>query len=141
LAAFFGNNDDLVTIMSLILANTDLEGIIVTCAEQGAMALDNKGKLQSVSPVLPIETVDTVGAGDAFSAVILLGLGLGWELGILNGPTLLPAPSSLALLFTRPSRRRGVIFDSRYCLWGVAKTKAQKLGIKFKDRCKTKAHI
>jgi fructokinase len=84
LTALFGNGGDLQTTMALILALTDLEGIIVTCAEQGALALAKNGKgiVRSVSPVLPIEIVDTVGAGDAFSAVSLLGLSLGWELGL-----------------------------------------------------------
>ncbi len=33
----------------------------------------------------PVQVVDTVGAGDSFSAVLAMGLHLGWELGRING--------------------------------------------------------
>jgi fructokinase len=60
----------------------DLTGLIVTLGEQGALVLaDDKPALQ-VAPKASQETVDSVGAGDAFTAVMLLGLSSRWPLGV-----------------------------------------------------------
>ena len=72
---------DVKTSMKELVLRYKLEGIIVTCGEEGALALDNSGKFFSVSPTTPVDLIDTVGAGDAFSAILLLGLNLGWPLG------------------------------------------------------------
>ena len=72
---------DIKASMEAFLSRHDLEAIIVTCGEEGALALNNTGELFSVSPVNAVDLVDTVGAGDAFSAILLLGLNLGWTLG------------------------------------------------------------
>lgn len=68
--------------MTLLIARYALQGLIVTCGEQGAVAMSETGEFVTVTPrsVLPI--VDTVGAGDAFAAVVLLGLQAGWSLQI-----------------------------------------------------------
>lgn len=71
---------DVKTSMKEFLCRYKLEGIIVTCGEEGALALDNSGEFFSVSPTTPVDLIDTVGAGDAFSAILLLGLNLGWPL-------------------------------------------------------------
>jgi fructokinase len=51
-----------------------LDSLLVTCGEQGAWQFDNQGKKVRVegSPP-PRQLVDTVGAGDGFSAVFILG--------------------------------------------------------------------
>jgi fructokinase len=71
---------DLKEAMALFLDRHHLEVLIVTCGEQGATAMSQLGEFVTVKPcdVLPI--VDTVGAGDAFAAVLLLGLQRGWSL-------------------------------------------------------------
>ena len=56
----------------------DLELLIVTCGDKGAMFVDRHG-VESGEPVAVAQLVDTVGAGDAFSAVSMLGLLRGWE--------------------------------------------------------------
>jgi fructokinase len=71
---------DFKTSMKEFLCRYKLEGIIVTCGEEGALALDNSGEFFSVSPTSSVELIDTVGAGDAFSAILLLGLNFGWSL-------------------------------------------------------------
>ena len=71
---------DVKTCMKEFISLYKLEGIIVTCGEEGALALDNSGEFFSVSPTTPVDLIDTVGAGDAFSAILLLGLNLGWPL-------------------------------------------------------------
>jgi len=61
-----------------IQANYQLDSLIVTLGERGAMALDSSRDLVRVEPDQEIEVVDTVGAGDAFASVVLLGLLEGW---------------------------------------------------------------
>jgi len=58
----------------------DLELLIVTLGAEGAMARTRDGGIRRVSPQPSLQLVDTVGAGDAFSAVTVLGLLLGWGL-------------------------------------------------------------
>lgn len=58
----------------------ELDGLIVTCGAQGALALDNQQRMHRVSPGQIETVVDTVGAGDAFAAVTLLGLLRDWPL-------------------------------------------------------------
>jgi fructokinase len=67
--------------MNEFMSQYKLEGIIVTCGKKGALGLDNSGECFSIEPTESVDVVDTVGAGDAYSAVILLGLNLGWDLG------------------------------------------------------------
>jgi len=66
--------------MRLFLAQHDLDVLIVTCGSSGAMALDNAGEFFEVSPAGNLSIADSVGAGDAFSAVLLLGMRQGWSL-------------------------------------------------------------
>ena len=56
----------------------DLEQLILTLGEQGALAFDASQEVIAVTPKRESEIVDTVGAGDAFSSVVLLGLLKGW---------------------------------------------------------------
>ncbi len=56
----------------------NFELLIVTCGDKGAMFVDNKG-VERGAPVTVENLVDTVGAGDAFSAVSILGLLRGWS--------------------------------------------------------------
>jgi fructokinase len=58
----------------------DPEILIVTRGGQGAVASDRQHRLTSVRPAGGIAVVDTVGAGDAFAAVLLLGLVEQWPL-------------------------------------------------------------
>ncbi len=52
--------------------------LVVTCGEQGALIVNDEG-VEEGTPVAVEQLVDTVGAGDAFSAVCILGLLKGWE--------------------------------------------------------------
>ncbi|MGZ8226748.1 MAG: carbohydrate kinase family protein [Methylococcaceae bacterium] len=58
----------------------NLETLIITCGDRGAMAINQADELIQVQPAANLAIVDTVGAGDAFSAVVLLGLQLDWPL-------------------------------------------------------------
>lgn len=58
-----------------------LDCLLVTRGEQGAWLLDKQGKLASTIPdgrAAAVKVQDTVGAGDAFSAVFIVGRLLGW---------------------------------------------------------------
>ena len=58
-----------------------LDALLVTRGEHGAWLLDKQGKFISTTPedhAAKAEIMDTVGAGDAFSAVFIVGRLLGW---------------------------------------------------------------
>jgi fructokinase len=73
---------DLKKAMALFLERHHLEVLVVTCGEQGAIAMSQSGECIEVSPTAHFAVVDTVGAGDAFAAVLLLGLQRGWSLAV-----------------------------------------------------------
>lgn len=57
-----------------------LDQLIVTCGDKGAIVRDQQGEFHLVTPNLTTEVVDTVGAGDAFTAMYIHGLLAGWEI-------------------------------------------------------------
>jgi len=57
-----------------------LQGLLVTRGAQGTQLLLAGGECLEVAPQRATEVVDTVGAGDAFAAVMLLGLLLEWPM-------------------------------------------------------------
>lgn len=59
----------------------DIGRVLVTCGAEGAKLVRRDGTEISLSPEgAPIEVVDTVGAGDGFSAVFMLGHLCGWSI-------------------------------------------------------------
>lgn len=62
-----------------LLAAADLECVIVTLGADGAVAHGRAGWSHLPAPPVAATVVDTVGAGDAFAAVTLLGLARRWE--------------------------------------------------------------
>ena len=58
----------------------NLEGIVVTCGSKGAFAFGQDNEIIRVKPEQVSEVRDTVGAGDAFSSVLLFGLLRSWNL-------------------------------------------------------------
>jgi fructokinase len=54
-----------------------LDAVILTRGSRGAMVVEGGGCFEAPPPA-EIHVVDTVGAGDAFSAVFILGLAAGW---------------------------------------------------------------
>ena len=57
-----------------------LQGVVLTHGGSGAEILAGDGVHASITPEPAIGIVDTVGAGDAFASVIILGLANGWPL-------------------------------------------------------------
>jgi fructokinase len=58
----------------------ELELVIVTLGKLGAMALVPDGTVKNVTPNIDNKLIDSVGAGDAFSAIVIYGLLQGWNL-------------------------------------------------------------
>lgn len=66
-----------------LIGRFELEQAVVTCGEAGAWQVNRDGKRFKASETRPVvTTVDTVGAGDGFSAVCILGTLLGWPAGM-----------------------------------------------------------
>lgn len=59
-----------------------LQGLLLTHGERGAEAITAEGERHEVTPQQTGAVVDTVGAGDAFAAVFILGLLEDWPLPI-----------------------------------------------------------
>jgi len=60
------------------LREHDLQGLVVTRGAAGAEMLSADGQSHRVKPQMSGKTVDTVGAGDAFASVLLLGIARQW---------------------------------------------------------------
>jgi len=63
---------------AILLSGFDLERLVVTCGADGAWTLDPAGRIESVAGTPLTHVVDTVGAGDGFAAVFMLGMLRGW---------------------------------------------------------------
>lgn len=79
------NSDELKLLSSSsdaasLLTNYNLKGLVLTHGAAGAEVITADGERVEVQPAQSIPVVDTVGAGDAFAAVIILGLSNGWPL-------------------------------------------------------------
>ena len=62
------------------LRDHGLQGLVVTLGEKGALAVTAQGERQDVAPSRTLAVVDTVGAGDAFTSVLILGIIRAWPL-------------------------------------------------------------
>ena len=73
-------SDELPAKAARMMQEHDLNWILVTLGSKGAFALDQLGHLHQTEPAPKIPVVDTVGAGDAFASVCILGLLHEWPL-------------------------------------------------------------
>jgi fructokinase len=71
---------DLAVALKVFRQTYDLEGLVVTCGAKGAIAVNMAGEHASVTPDEALTIVDTVGAGDAFAAVMIVGIYQEWPL-------------------------------------------------------------
>ncbi len=74
------DQDRLEDNMQAFCARYEVEQLILTRGRAGALVLDQAGQFYHVEPPPLKETVDTVGAGDSFSAIYLHGLRQGWDI-------------------------------------------------------------
>jgi fructokinase len=63
-----------------LLSHSAIEALYVTRGSRGAVAFEVDGQRTQVQPDMVTPVVDTVGAGDAFSAVLILGRTRRWPL-------------------------------------------------------------
>lgn len=64
-----------------LMVQFKLKQIIITCGSEGCWALDEKlNRIEADAAVLPGEMADTVGAGDGFAAIYLLGIARDWPI-------------------------------------------------------------
>lgn len=71
---------ELTALASAFLARHDLTGLVVTLGGKGAFALGRETSPVRVAPAPALAVKDTVGAGDAFASVLILGILRGWPL-------------------------------------------------------------
>lgn len=65
-----------------LMARFELQQLIVTRGNRGYAAYDASGQRVAEGPVPQVAVQDTVGAGDAFSSIAVLGRLLGWPLAL-----------------------------------------------------------
>ena len=65
---------------AVLVSCFDLQRVVVTCGAAGAWTLDGAGRVASVTGEALPHVVDTVGVGDGFAAVFILGMLRGWPL-------------------------------------------------------------
>jgi fructokinase len=75
-----GGEGPLEAMAAGFLAAQELTGLVVTLGAEGAMVLRTGGSTVRSQPPPAIEVRDTVGAGDALTAVMICGLLKGWSL-------------------------------------------------------------
>ena len=63
-----------------LLQRYSLETIILTLGAEGAVALTSNGEQSRIEPSQALDIVDTVGAGDAFASVCILGYLKQWSI-------------------------------------------------------------
>lgn len=69
-------------IAGLLLKRFGNEALLMTRGEQGALLILSDGTRHEVMSDGDVEVVDTVGAGDAFASVFMIGLALNWPLAL-----------------------------------------------------------
>lgn len=67
---------------AVLVSGFDLQRVVVTRGSEGAWTLDAAGRVKSVAGTPRDQVVDTVGAGDGFAAVFMLGMLRGWPLTV-----------------------------------------------------------
>lgn len=75
-----GARGDAAELAMRLMERHALEIVVVTLGEQGAVLVARGGERLESPPVHVTDVVDTVGAGDAFAAVLILGLLQRWPL-------------------------------------------------------------
>ena len=75
--------EDPADAMAQLLRDYGLELLIVTRGSAGAVAITAAGEESRVAPQRVAQVTDTVGAGDAFTSVLLLGQAHNWPLPLL----------------------------------------------------------
>lgn len=76
----YRGQDSMTDRLSSFVKDFELQGVILTKGEDGAEVLMKSNEHFSVRPESDIDISDTVGAGDAFTSVIIMGLTNDWPM-------------------------------------------------------------
>jgi fructokinase len=68
------------TRINYLLSTFPLNNITLTQGKAGAISFQTNGNQEQIIPSKTTEVVDTVGAGDAFSSILILGIIKGWSI-------------------------------------------------------------
>jgi fructokinase len=96
LALLVPEADTLQAQMQQLQQRCGFELLVITRGAAGALVLESSGAQSSVVPQGSGAVTDTVGAGDAFTSVVMLGLLQGWEV-----PLMLERAQTFASAITR----------------------------------------
>lgn len=110
-----GKKGDLPLMAQALREETELEMLVVTLGERGAFIVTDEGVKEKKAPVADI--VDTVGAGDAFSSVVMAGLALGWS-GEVTLDRALGWASTVCGIRGATSEDKG-IYEAAAGQWGI----------------------
>ncbi len=80
LAQLVPQEDDMEKRIAYLLQQLALESLVITQGSAGATAFSTINGQQQVVPQKKTQVIDTVGAGDAFSSILLLGLAMDWSI-------------------------------------------------------------
>jgi len=80
LGRLVAGNGDIDELAYRLVDTHELEGVIVTRGAKGALAVTRAGDRYLSDPDAAVTVIDTVGAGDGFAAVMLLGILRGWPI-------------------------------------------------------------
>jgi fructokinase len=76
----FPGKDSMLQRLSNFIRNFSLQGVILTRGKSGAEVITKQDKHYSIKPQADVQVTDTVGAGDAFTSVMIMGLINGWPM-------------------------------------------------------------
>lgn len=69
---------DIDAIARRLMVDFQLKSLLVTCGGEGAWLLDSAGVISRTDGIESVSITDTVGAGDGFSAIFILGMLFNW---------------------------------------------------------------
>ncbi len=76
----YASHDSGENVLSSFITEYGLRGVILTHGSAGAEIMTDTAEHHEIKPDVTVEVVDSVGAGDAFSAVTIMGLNNNWSL-------------------------------------------------------------
>jgi fructokinase len=117
LAQLGNNSGDVESQSREFMEMHKLKGLVITLGAKGAFALTDNAEYAHVEPAQALEVVDTVGAGDAFTSILILGLSHHWPLDV----TMQRAQEFASLLVARQGATINdlTFYQSKINDWGI----------------------
>lgn len=116
-----------------LLANTSAQSIIVTRGKEGATLYTPEDSPVKIAPQPAQKVMDTVGAGDAFSAIMLLGQIEGWRIDVTMNRA---QEFASAIVGVRGAIVRDKQFYRRFSVgWGTEQSEIDPVSQEDKECC------